>query len=102
MPRRSDDYDDYDDRPPRRKSGGDAGSTAVKILAVIGGVILGIVLICSGSIFLFYYSMFAMMGKMQDDVQARAEKIRDEGAKNPAPKTQREEAEQFAESFLKV
>ncbi len=102
MPRRRDDHDDYDDRPPHRNSGSDAGSIAIKILAIIGGVILGIVLICSGSIALVYYGMFSLMGRMQDERQVRADKMRDEAAQNPAPKTEREEAEQFAESFLKV
>ncbi len=53
MPRRYDDGEDRDDRDrPIRRTPQDGGSLAVKILAIIGGVLVVVVLVCGG---LAYY-----------------------------------------------
>ena len=68
MPRRDyDDDDDRDDDRPRRRPRyeprpSSGGNTAVKIIAIIGGVILTIVLVCGGTVY-FAVNRFFKFGE---------------------------------------
>ncbi len=104
--RRVDDYEndyDYDDRPPRKKSGSDGGNTAVKIIAILGAVFLGIVVVCGGVIGYFVYVANRARQEVMQQLNQQMDKMREEQARQQAEaaKTDRGQASQFAGSFLK-
>jgi hypothetical protein len=75
-PRRRDDYDDGD-RPRRRpppppESGG--GNTAVKIIAIIGAVLLGIAVVCGGVVYYLVYSVKKGVSSLQEQLTQEMEK----------------------------
>jgi len=99
---RPDDYDDRDyddDRPARQTSGG--GGSAVKIIAIIGGVLVALFVVCGGLIFGGCYLMHRSVQNMQsqmvgqlDKMQADNEK-RMEAAKNSDKSLSKVAAEKF-------
>jgi hypothetical protein len=99
---RPDDYDDReydDDRPVRQTSGG--GGSAVKIVAIIAGVVVILFLGCAGIIGGCFYwahrtatksmeNMFSQMDKMQED-----QKQRQAAAANSDKSLSKQAAEKF-------
>ena len=65
-PRDDDDFDDEPARPPRRATKPD---NTVKVLAVVGGVLLGIAVVCSGAAFLVYRSVARGVSDAQQKAQ---------------------------------
>jgi hypothetical protein len=57
--RNPDPHEDPDDGPeervPRRRPAGDGGNVAVKIVAILGAVVLGLAVICSGTVAFLWY-----------------------------------------------
>ncbi len=75
QPRDGDDDNDFEETPrPRAKPAG--GNTAVKVLAILGGVLVVITLICGGLIFMVYRSVARgfndVQQQMQQDMQKNA------------------------------
>lgn len=99
MPRRDDDEDDdfedrprrRDDRPRRRRDEDDdrdpperrsGTSTGTNVALIIGGVILGIFLICGGVSLYIYMSVKRGVQEVQAKLAADNERMRVEGEKN--------------------
>jgi outer membrane murein-binding lipoprotein Lpp len=99
MPRRDDDEDDdlddrprsRDDRPRRRREedddreapvGRSGSSTGTTVALIIGGVILGIFLICGGISLYIYMSVKRGVQEVQAKLSADMERMRVEGEKN--------------------
>jgi hypothetical protein len=79
MGRRYDDEDDDDrDRAPAGDSG---GMTAVKILAVIGFVVLGVTLVCGGVGAFGIWMAVTAADRARQDVMKRADQIMQEQIK---------------------
>jgi hypothetical protein len=76
--RYDDDYDEYDrprrDRPEPVDSG---GNTAVKIIAILGAVVLGIALICGGLVYYVVYSVKKGVSTLHEQLSAELEKQKD-------------------------
>ncbi len=96
---RDDDDDDFEeaDRPRPRPAG---SNTAVKVLAIVGVVLLGITLICSGACFLVYRSIARGVEETQQrlaqaaaESQKRAEESRKEAEKQALLDAPKREAE---------
>jgi hypothetical protein len=97
-----DEYDDEDERPRRRSSAESGGNTAVKILAIIGAVVLGIVLVCGGLAFYAFRSAQQGLDQMQVEVAARQEQMRREQQERERKEANSDNgrSEQFANAFL--
>jgi hypothetical protein len=78
--RNHDDYDDLDDRPRRRKkSSGD--NTAVKVIAIVGGVFAVLILACAGAWYFFIYSVAKSVDNTQDRFWQQVDKMQEEAEK---------------------
>ena len=101
--RPDDDDDDYEDRPPRKRPSSDGGGTAVKVLAVIGAVLLGVALVCGGIIAYLVYVANQARQEMMQQLNQQMDKMREEQAKQQAEaaQTDRGQASKFADSFLR-
>ena len=59
-----DDYDD-EDRPRRRpRAGPESGNTTVKVIAIVGAVVLGVVVVCGGLVAVAVYSISQAMSNV--------------------------------------
>lgn len=103
--RRDDDYDDFDDdpRPRRRRPQDDStGMTAVKIVAIIGGVVVTVVLTCGGLAYYAISSVFQTADKLQAKVGEQFEKMRKEQEKQQQElaNSDKEKSKEFANNFV--
>ncbi len=111
MARRRYDRDDYDDEfdQPRRnwpepvESG---GNTAVKIIAILGAVVLGVALICGGLVYYVFYSVKKGVSTLHEQLSAEVEKQKEQMQKEMQKRQQEREnsnkakSEKFVAAFL--
>ncbi len=93
--------DEYDDSPRPRPAANGGGNAAVKIIAIIAGVVVILFLGCGGLIFLGCYSMKRSVDKMQQQMFSQMDKMQEEqklrqaGAQNSDKTLSKQAAEKF-------
>ena len=103
-PRLSDDYDDFDDTPPGRQSVPDlsSGMSAVKIVAIISGVVLTLALLCGGLGLYAIYAFFKTAEGFQEKIGEQIEKARKEQERQlkEQENSDKQKSRQFADDFV--
>src|SRR5579884_3500999 len=91
-------YDDEEDRPRRRpRAGGDSGNATVKIVAIVGAVVLGVVVVCGGLAAVVAYAL-SQAATSVSHAMTNVSKSMEELAKEAG---RWQEAQQAAEAFLR-
>ena len=89
---RDESYDDEDDRPRRRpRADSDSGNVAVKIVAILGVVFLGLALICGGTAAVVWYAVNRTVASVGQNMQ---QFVKEAG--------RWQEAQEAAEAFLRA
>jgi len=103
-PRLNDDYDEFDDRDEGQRPMPDVskGMSTVTIVAIVGGVVLTIALMCGGLAFYAIHSVFKTAEGFQDKVAEQFEKIQKEQEKQREEQenSDKEKSRQFANTFV--
>jgi outer membrane murein-binding lipoprotein Lpp len=86
-----DDYDDEDERPRRRRRAeSDQGNTSVKVMAIIGAIVLGVLVVCGGLAAVVAYSVSQAVKGVSTSMQQLAKEV-----------GRWQEAQDAAETFLR-
>jgi hypothetical protein len=64
-----DDYDDEDRPRRRRRAGSDPGNTTVKVIAIVGAVVLGILVVCGGLAAVAVYAVSQAVSNVSTNMQ---------------------------------
>jgi hypothetical protein len=85
-----DDYDDEDRPRRRRRAKSDSGNTTVKVIAIVGAVVIGIVIVCGGLTAFVMYAVSQAMTSVSTNMQQLVKEA-----------SRWQEAQNAAETFLR-